>query len=197
MKKLATLALALGIVAMMAFAAVAQPLPHDVGVFADEAGTMTSLTAVQYVPTHFYVVGFELDGLVKGFEWGLTVPAGMLVTGPDTVNGAATFLGPNPLNIGGNLNVIVGTGGCVDGLGAVVLGSYDVLFTVAPASNSTICIGPSDPSSLGGAPAYLQCDGTIVPMGLAEQGPDGCMVLNGQGPIPNETTSFSEVKARF
>jgi hypothetical protein len=164
------------------------------------AGTQTSLTALQYVPTNFYVVGFELDGQIKGFEYGLTVPAGMLVTGPDTVNGAAVFLGPNPLNIGGNLNVIVGTGGCVNDAGANVLATYTVLFTVAPGAN-TICIGPSDPSSLGGAPAYLQCDGTIVPMGYAENGggtmPDGCMALNQEGPLPTEASSFSEMKARF
>jgi hypothetical protein len=187
--------------AMTSGTALAQADAHDVGVFADPAGTQTCLTALQYVPTSFFVVGFELDGLVKGFEYGLTVPAGMLVTGPDTVNGTATFLGPNPLNIGGNLNVIVGTGGCVEGSGAVLLASYDVLFTVAPGSVA-VCIGPSEPSSVSpAAPAYLQCDGTIVPMGYAEPAiggyPQGCMLLNGEPICPIENSRFGSLKARY
>jgi hypothetical protein len=197
MKKLMAIAFALCLVATMSSMAFAQAEPHDVGVFADAAGTMTALTATPFVTTNFYVVGFELDGQVKGFEYGLNVPAGTTVI-------SVVFLGPNPLLVGTNTNVAVGTGGCVDGSGAAVLANYSVVFLDATATDGTqaICMGPSDPSSLGGVPAYLQCDGTILPMGYAENGAsigidDGCMTINGESPLPAETTSFSEVKARF
>lgn len=199
MKKLMAVAAVLGIVAMSSMA-FAQAEPRDVGIFGDAAGTMTSMDVAGFAPFNIYMVGFGLDGEVKGFEAG--------VTGLETFTILAAILNPaNALNLGNNTNYLVGTGGCFPGMPSYLLVTINAGYfagPVAPADNS-VCISAADPSSpaLGGRPGYLQCDGTLVPFGLAENGgaayADGCFVLNATGlpPVATETTSFGEIKARF
>lgn len=202
MKKFATLALAISVVALSALSAVAQPDVHDAGVFSDMGGTSSTALANDFVPFNFYVVGFGLDGLVKGYEFSLTAPPTFTIL-------TAALSGPAPLNVGNNTNVIVGAGGCVDaGQGAFVLTSYNGGF-FAPGSATGVadiafCLGGATPSSFaGGVPGYLQCDNTLVPFGVAQSGvpnhPDGCLILNATdgGPVATESNSFGEVKARF
>lgn len=200
MKKIAILALAVGILAFSGLTASAQPEPRDVGVFADQAGTQSTLTAVDFAPFDFFVVGFELDNFVKAYEFGLDAPANLTIL-------TTVFAGPGPGNIGTPRNVIAFTGACVDGSSNLTLVAYNGGF-FAPGSASgvadiTLCIGPASPSSFSpAAPGYSQCDNTLAPFGVAQNGmpqyPNGCMVLNPSGEVvATEMDSFGGIKARF
>ena len=190
MKKLLTLALCL-----VAATAMAQPEPHDVGVFADAAGTMSTVNTAASTPFTVYVIGFGLDGQVKGYEVSVTVPANHFLL-------SAVINPPNGLNFGDvDGEFIVGTGGCFDGDISYTLATLTFL-PLVPAVDGTICIGGTEPSSFGGLPGYLQCDGTKLPFGVAQNGgsyPNGCLVMNPTmtGPVATEAVSFGEVKGRF
>ncbi len=195
MKKLMVAVLALGILAMSSLA-FAQAEPGDVGVFADTAGTQSTLVVTPGFFT-FYVVGFELTPGLKAIEWGLTDNIGFLVQ-------SATFVGPLPTNFGTNTDVAAATGACVDGAGVVVLATYAAATFAMPADDSTICIGPFSNSSFSPpTPGYSDCTDTLRPFGVAQNGngahPDGCLVVNAtdSGPVATESTSFGGVKARF
>jgi hypothetical protein len=206
MKKLMAFMLALTLVTMSSMA-FAQPEARDVGIFTDAAGTVsTAVYPAAFTPIDLYVIGFDLDGSVKGFEFSMNLPGAFAISGPvfDPVTGAAPyFAGPGPINLGTATAPIIGTGGCVDGMGAFVLAHYIGIFFAAIPADATVCIGGTTPSSFNGAPGYLQCDGTLVPFGIAQNGggthPNGCLILNSTdtGPVATETTSFGEVKARF
>ena len=199
MKKLMATVLALSIVAMSSMA-FAQPEQFDAGIFGDDAGTMTSMAAVDFVPFNVYVVGFDLDGQVKAMEWSVDFPANLTILG-------LTLAGPAPGNIGDNLNVIAFTGACVDAAGPFVLGAYNVGFFAPGAAQPDValCLGASTPSSFNpAAPGYSQCDNTLVPFGVALNGeasgyPNGCFILNPtmDPPVATEFNSFGEIKARF
>ena len=77
-RRVFTSAVELLIVLLIAMAlpdsAKAQPEPRDFGVFADWQGQESSLEAEAFVPFNVYVVGFQLDGEVKGFEFSLHFP---------------------------------------------------------------------------------------------------------------------------
>ena len=193
MKKLMTLALCL-----VAATAMAQPEPGDVGVFADPAGTQSTITVTPGVPFIVYVIGFELDGFVKGFEVQVDIPVGAFVLG-------TALNPPSGLNFGDVPGeFIVGTGGCFDGIPQYELVNL-TMFWGAPVADTAICVGPTNPSSQGfnGGPGWLQCDNTQVPFGLAQNGegryPNGCLIVNPtmDGPVATESVSFGEVKGRF
>ena len=197
MKTLATLTLA----ALVAIAAPSQAQePGDAGIFADEAGTQTTLDVAPSVPFSVYAVLFDVPGGLKAYELSISgvQELGLFQTG-------ATLFGPAPLNIGDAAvqNFIVGTGGCVDELGPLPLVRLDLLALTAPPADSPICIGPSVPSSFDAVPGYSDCANQIAPFGVATDGgaeyADGCLILNATstGPVDNETSSFGEVKARF
>ena len=199
MKKLVTAAAAIALV-VSAGAAHAQPEPGDAGIFADEAGTQTTLDVAPSVPFSVYAVLFDVPGGLKAYELSISgvQELGLFQTG-------ATLFGPAPLNIGDAAvqNFIVGTGGCVDELGPLPLVRLDLLALTAPPADSPICIGPSVPSSFDAVPGYSDCANQIAPFGVATNGgadyADGCLILNATGvaPVDNETSSFGEIKARF
>ena len=120
--------------------AVAQPEPGDIGVFGDPAGTITTIDAVAFVPFNFYVVGFDQDGGYKGYEFEIQVSPTVTVL-------ARVLNPPTALNVGSGDNFIVGTGGCVSGVGAVVLVDYQAL-VFAPEFDSPICVTNSTPSRM-------------------------------------------------
>jgi hypothetical protein len=201
MKRFAILALALVLAAGLATTVFAQPSQYDVGVFSDLAGTNSVLTAPAFTPVNFYAVAFDLDNQVKGFELTLGVPVGFTVL-------SKVKAGPNPINVGDEANneFIVGTGACVEaGPGPFVLVSMNGgFFTPTVPADATVCISGTTPSSFpNGTPGYLQCDNSLVPFGVAQNGegryPNACLVMNAtsEGPVATEAASFGEMKARF
>jgi len=198
MKKLMAVVFALSLVAMSSMA-FAQPEQYDVGIFGDAAGTQTTLTLGQFQPFTAYVVGFGLDGTVKGFEVKVTVPPQITVT-------ANVLAGPAPINLGDEPNeFIVGTGACIEGTPQLTLVTMSCgLFVPAPVPNDlAMVLGGTTPSSFGGPPGYVQCDNTLVAFGAATNGgpdyPDAALIVNPTGiaPVAVEESSFGAVKAQF
>ena len=197
MKKLATAALAIAL-AFSATTAMAQPEPGDAGIFADAAGTQTTLDVLPNVPYFVYAVAFDLDGGLLAYEVGLDgVPVGTFAL-------STTLFGPAPLNVGdaNTFNYIVGTGGCVDQAGALPLVTWNFLSTVAPADDTALVLRGTNLSSFDGVPGYAKCDESIATFGVAtdggEQYPDGALILNATGaPVSGDEESFGSMKARF
>ena len=158
--------------------------------------TITTIDAVAFVPFNFYVVGFDQDGGYKGYEFEIQVSPTVTVL-------ARVLNPPTALNVGSGDNFIVGTGGCVSGVGAVVLVDYQAL-VFAPEFDSPICVTNSTPSSFQPAvQGYLTCSDELIPFGLAENGqgiyPDGCGILGAtmDAPVATENASWGSVKTRF
>jgi hypothetical protein len=200
MKKLMAIALGVSVLAMSSMA-FAQAEQYDFGIFADAAGTQTTVAAAPFTPFDWFVVGFGLDGQVKGFEVTVSVPAGLTVL-------TRVIAGPGPVNLGGEPDeFIIGTGGCVDaGPGAFVLVQYNGgFFTPTVGSDLAVIAGGTTPSSFpGGVPGYLQCDGDLIPAGVATDGsaggyPNGALIINatGDAPVATEAATFGDLKARF
>jgi hypothetical protein len=186
-------------VVLTAMSAAAQPQPGDVGLFADPAGTITTLNVTPGVATNLYLVIFDPPGGVFGWEASIN---GLAEIPGVTINSVALTAGAGPINVGSGLNFIVGTGSCVSG----VLDVAQINFTAATdvSQDTAICIGPSSPSSTNPAvPDYLTCADAILPLGIAENGqgiyPNGCLILNptNSGPVASETVGFGTLKARF
>lgn len=196
MKKLMILAVAM----LLATSAFAQPEPADMGVFFDQAGTLTAACWPAFTATNqFYATAFDLPGDLAGYEFGLTIDPNVIIFASVMVAGAG------PINVGtAPSNWIVGTGNCVNGAGARVLVSFTAGYFVPVLSDGLICVTPSTPASLNPAvPAYLTCGGDIFPMGLAENGfpdyPHGCGVIcpTGWAPVANDATSWGSLKSAF
>jgi len=143
-----------------------------------------------------YVVGLGLDQLVKGYELRVAVPSDHFLLSAD--------LNPtNALNFGDDDGeFIVGTGGCFDGDPTYPMVTLTVL-PLVPATDVLFCVTGTDPSSFpGGSPGYLQCDGTLVELELAETGyrvPAGCLVENCLQYCPHavEESSMGGVKSSY
>lgn len=198
MKTLLTLAVTVATLAL-ATTSFAQS-QYDAGIFADQNAGSSVIVMAPYVPTDFYVLAWNLDGQVKGFEFEVTFSdPDILILQRNTNQGA--------VNVGSGDNFIVGTGGCFDGDGAWYefvhyQGGY---FQPAPPADVVVCLTPSSPTSFEPAsPGYLQCDGTLVPVLAAQTGggvyPDGCGVINATDPgsvVSTTEESFGSVKSRF
>ena len=198
MKKFATVAVAAALM-LSASAALAQPEAREAGVFADPAGLESTKQVAPFTTFNVYVVGFDLDGLVAGYEGKVTFPVGYTVLGKAITPSTGLDFG----NETGEF--IVGTGSCLEGAGAFLMVNFTVgVFDGAvDITDNALCLGPSDPTSFDNVPGYLQCDGTLIPFGVAQNGgdfyPNGCLILNPsqEGPVSTESTSFGEMKARF
>ena len=171
--------------------------PRDVGIFGDAAGTNIEVSASDFVPFNFYVVGFDLDGAVKAFEFALVLPPQLTVLD-------LTLAGPNPGNIGTDTNVIAfhrrlrGIRSGPSRWGPTTAGFF---FSGAAGENLFVCVGPSTPSSFEPAvPGYSQCDNTLTPLTPANLSgfsyPDGCMVIN-PAVVATERSSVGAIKARY
>jgi len=199
MKKLMTLMVAV-VIMSMAVTAFAQPGSHDAGVFADPGAASSSIILPAFVPTFFYVLGYDMDGLVKGFEF-------LVQISDPAMTVLARNLQAGALNVGSQDNFIVGAGGCFpgDGLWYQMVQYQAGYFVPTPPSDTLVCLGPSTPSSFAPAvPGYLQCDGSLVPFSVAQSGggvyPDGCGVINATDPgqvISTTAESFGAVKSKF
>lgn len=182
-------------------AAADGPLTRATGIFADPAGTIRMRAVPGFFPFNFYVLGFGLDGQVKGWELSVSLDPAFLILG-------RTLDQPGSLNVGGADNWIVGSGGCFDGSSVYTFVTYQAGYFAGPVApnDALFCLGPSDPSSFSPAsPGYLQCSGSLVPMGTTSGlcpctlYPIGCLVINPSDFCIVETlsTSFGEVKAGF
>ncbi len=182
--------------------------PMDAGIFADEAGTQSTLTVEPYVPFDIYVVAFGLDGGLRGFEFELDGDEGL------TILLSTPADGPRPINVADNPGEwIVGYLACLttDPVGPFALVRFNLgSFSDPTGANlidKAICLRGSTPSSFeqfGSPPGWLRCDGTLHPFGVAQNGggvyPDGCLILNPTSPgsvVSNDTTSFGAMKTRF
>jgi hypothetical protein len=184
----------------VATSALAQPEDHDVGIFADAAGTMTSMTVAGLTTGNFfYVVGHSLDGGVSGWELGVDVD-------PNWTMLAGIYDQPVSINHGSIHNYIVDSQGCYIGEPTYTLVTYEFgYFGGAQAPNDALfCVIPSSPSSFDPpAPGYQQCDGSLVRFGVAQNGfphyPNGCLVVNplSEPPVVAAGVSWSAVKASF
>jgi len=173
--------------------------PGDAGIFADTSGTVTVLDVQPNEPFSLYVVAFDLPDLLayEGSIQNIPTEAILLY---------ANFIGPRPLILGGSqTNFIVGTGGCVEQPGALLLAEFGFVAPTAVPDDSAILLTGSDPSSFGGRPGYARCDAvTIAAFGVATNGapnyPDGAVILNAtrsSGPVAEASVSFGRMKSRF
>jgi hypothetical protein len=209
MKKLVN-AVAVAALVLSASAASAQDI-NDAGVFADAAGTQSTLNVVPFVAFDIYAVAF-IEGGVLGYEFGINGLDGLVVlAGFPTVNpGPVLDLG-DP-NIPGVKEFIVATGGCLpeEAAGAFVMARVNVAnFFQTDVTDRALCMIPASTSSFadasgeGALPGWLRCDGLLTPFGVAQNSgglyPNGCLILNAtqEGPVATEATSFGEMKARF
>lgn len=173
--------------------------PGDVGIYADEFATSYSLAVVPFVPTNLFITSFDLPEF-NAYEVGV---AGLLENGANILGD--DLFGPAPLDFGSPGNYIVGTGGCVDGGGALTLVTLQVIFLGSPDLDTLISVSGVTPSSFAsGAPGYNTCDGQLVEFGLAPSPclgvyPDGTLVLNPSMdcPVSGAETSFGALKSRF
>lgn len=199
MKKLLTLATALSVLALAGIA-YGQADPGDLGVFFTATPT-SGANAVASAPAAFvpvgdaYVVQFGVG--VEAYEFSLTLPAGILVSGGRSAPAGCTDFGA------GDDNWIVGTGGaCLgDGLATQWLVKYaGLLFLATPGTDLTICLGGANPSSFAnGRPGYLVCQapGVLRNYGAAYE---GCAIINRTNlpePVPAQTQSWGALKADF
>mgnify|MGYP001101240775 CR=1 FL=1 len=198
MKKLATAALAIAL-AFSASTAMANPLAEDgdIGLFADAAGTATTLTVTPFAPTNLYIVAFNLPEF-NAYEVGV---GGLLPIA--SILGVELF-GPAPLDFGSAANYIVGTGGCVSQDGPLNLVNLQVIFLSDPPADTALSIIGANPTSFAnGQPGYNTCDGELINFGVAVNGgsqyPDAALILNatGDAPVSDDASSFGDLKARF
>ena len=181
-------------------------LPGQVGIFADEAATLSRIEGLDpLTPADAYVV-VGAPGPIDAFELGLMTYA------PELFITRAEFDGVFDVDEDEN-EFLVGLGECRDGTENLVLLRLSFLYFSAAGRRDdlVICLTGVDPSSFddipgfsGGTPGYSQCDGGIRPFGVAQNGsppyPDGCLVINPtvEGPpIGTEAIGFGLLKARF
>jgi opacity protein-like surface antigen len=145
---------AVAVLVLSAAATSAQPQSGDVGVFADQAGTLSTFSLVPFNSTQrVHVVGFDLGDL-KSFEFGVNGFDGWFVFGTQ-INGN--------LNLGGAFSdvgfadFIVGTGGCIDGSGAIWLATITFGdFTGLPVVDRPLCMrASSSTATFQGVPGVL------------------------------------------
>ena len=198
MKKFVTGVMAIAL-AFTVSTAQAQPEPSDIGIFADQEGTISTAAVTPFVSAFLYVVAFDLPDF-NAYEFSVQ---GLQASGA-TVLGTVLF-GPGPVNIGTFPDYIVGSGGCLAGPGAVALATINYIYLAAPPSDTAICIdGVTLSSFASGRPGYNRCPSDeLVEFGVAQNGgdayPDGCFIVNATqaGPVDGDEASFGQVKARF
>jgi hypothetical protein len=170
---------------------------YDVGIFSDPSGTSSAIAVTPFAEFEIYVVAFDLDGLVKGFEVSASIPADVTVT-------QALPAGPAPINLGSDPEeFIVGTGGCIVAQPSVALVQLRCASLSADLVDAIVCPGPTTPSSFAGRPGYVKCDSVLVPFAPASNTlpgyPGGCLAINPQGepPVAGGAESFGALKARY
>ena len=174
--------LALALVSLSAGPSPAQTAPR-IGVFADAAGTQTTLDVDPFVDFSVYAVAFDLPDF-KAYELSISGVGDLGLIVRDQF-----LFGPGPINIGqGAQNYIVGTGACIEQAGPLALVELVLLATDAVPADSPICIGPSSPHSLDEpVPAFSTCGNVVIGFEIVH---GGCLILNATQPA-NRTVELS------
>jgi hypothetical protein len=205
-KYLATgiVALAVGLFASASFAQA----PNSIGVYftdvdpSDADRCAAGLPGL--APFSAYLFAFEA-GNISGWEASVDVSVGASLI----IQSAET----NPIdvvNLGTNVNWIVGLGGEFDASALLRLVSYSFVFLGNPMPEIQFCVGGTSPSSFDPPqPGYIQ-SGEVLPFDLAYPNvPNdldikyaaGCAVANpdfpGQCAVGVEPTTFGAVKSSF
>lgn len=148
------------------------------------SGAYNQITVTPSTPFTFYVVAHdfspaELLAGIFGYEFRVNFgDPGFSIT-------SLVPFGIAPLNVGDKYNLIVGTGAAMALSNPTVLGTFQAEYMGTPPTNHLVTLGPSTPSSFGGAPGWLQPNGTYVPFSSWTS-----MTVNSTGEpvIPEPTT---------
>lgn len=158
-----------------------------IGVYADDAGTISSFQPTQGDPFDVYVVMFA-ESLVNAVALQLFIPG----LGEDVLQLSESY-GPG----GGGLNFPT-TGGFNIGLGECAVGffgnpiavaQFRFLFPFETVGTRTINLGPN-PDENPASPVFSDCQGRIYPCNVAQ----GLFL---EGPVSEDQPSFGAVKALY
>lgn len=160
-------------------------LVDQIGIFADPAGTVTTMDFPGQGQTTFYVVAFNLEGDPNGYEFGIDMSADFIIS--NTVWWSPE--GVTPTVFGDARNAQVGSGGCLDGTGAIVLAEITIGTFVAVGDDTQLRIRPSSPSSFDPpSPGYNTCDNRMIRLDPATCEtafyPSGALIMNATHPAP-------------
>lgn len=179
--------------------------PLDIGVFADAAGTVQELNVVPGVLFDVYVVAFDPPAPMIAYEFGLDVPAGILLL-------TFSLIGPAPLNVGPPApDFIIGTGGCVATESSWTMVAIQALAVQPPLVDSIVGLRGTNPSSFDGEPGYAACleEGqetndlfafVPAPNRCNDRYPDGSLIVNPTFPctvVSGSESTFGAIKSRF
>ena len=181
-----------------ATAVQAQPETGSIGVFGDQAGTMTQINVSGFAPFNLYVVAMGPPGGIRGYEFGLDLNPAYTRLGEE-------YVGQGPIDPPpGSTDWIVGLATCYEQtplqLLKLTLGYF--LGPVAP-SDDAICVRPSRASTVLGSLSYVDCAGSTHPFDPIPDPcnftPDGCLLVNPTQncPIPIEARSFTSLKSCY
>ncbi len=174
----------------------------EIGLFADTAGTDSTIDLAAGQGAQVYVVALGVPDGVSAYEFSVSG-----LSAANVAQSSYELAGPAPSFFTGDpsaSNFIVGAGGCIaDDAGATVLVTLTLFAFAAVPSDAAVCIGPASPSSFDPpGPGYLDCSDQALVLSPAPNDagnyPDGCLILNpSQDPVDGATSSFGQVKARF
>ena len=181
----------------------AQTFPRDVGVYFDPNGDVCTVDPLPFTfDLEFWVLAFDLDGGIEAYEFGLDIDPRITVLSSSMVHAG------NPINVGqAPADWIVGIGACLDGSGVFPLVEYTWGYVDPGATDMTICLRASSPSSfVPPLPGYLQCTGSLVTFGYSSfpgDYPPGCSVAKPTGtllcepPVTTAATTWSALKTSY
>jgi len=192
MKKLLLLITGM-LIAISAFAVV-DPDDDMMGFYFDfEADNpwVDGIPPYSQVPMHLILTRPTAD-FIYGFEAGHHfVGEGMIL--------AADFAAPNIINVGDNMNLIVGFGDPYPTSSATLLVTFTVMYMDTTMAPVEFFLHGSDPSSINPLyPVILLADGVLQSVGLSF-GQGSCAVINGGGcgGLPVDKVSIDQVKSLY
>ena len=197
----ASTTLLLGLLVTLTTTTAAQPQPGDIGLFADDAFTRTTLRVEPGATYELRLAAFDVEAGIARIYLGLGDFASHPAFSSATIEWEPPF---SPLlEICCPIGYIATASPCVGGEGPTVIAR--LRFTVADeiADDTAICITPPPVSTFGLVPQFRGCDGVTRAFGTALNGEDryldGCVILNPtqQAPVASETATWSAVKTRF
>lgn len=189
------------------------PEPFDLGVFFDMNGQVSEgyIGAQQLPPVRLYVLMLNLGLEISGYSLSVSI------SGPNSSGWIVTRGVPSGLDVDPQPDgYVVNIGFCTGEVGgAYMINTYDFYWypATAPASDTLVCVGPSNYEGQGaffpGEVAALTCDPPLYSgqvIGFAQSSscrpeiPNGCAVINPSTPgcvIEAAQSSWAALKERF
>ena len=180
----------------------AQPEPGDIGLFADEAGTQTTLISTPGELQSIYLVAFDVPHGIDELN--------LAITGLTTYQLFSSYhiewLPPGAFWIWVCCpeSWFVVQPSCEQRDGPRVLARIDLTSTEALPDDYPICVSGSNFSSFSPAvPQYDDCADQPRPFGIASNGegryPNGCLILNPttQGPVHAADSTWGAIKTLY